>query len=82
MPNAKAPELTELQSRTRLTIVRLTRERGYPPSEREVGRAMGLASRNARPHINALIKKGLVERTPGVARSLRVLKSPKPKEKP
>lgn len=50
-------------------------QRGVPPSYREVGAALGIASTNAvSDHIKALIRKGYLERVgePGRPRSLRL----------
>ena len=76
MPKAKTLKttLTKLQAAALRSIPRLTRANGYPPSDAEVSADMGLNGRSARPHINALIRKGLVARTPGVLRSLKVIR--------
>ena len=58
-------------------IVRLTAERGFAPSRAEIASAMGWRSTHAvRAHVDELERKGYLARTPGVARSLRVLRVP------
>lgn len=55
-------------------IVRLTDERGYPPTLAELAKEMGLKNRmTVHQHVAALKKKGLVHWEPGLNRSLRVL---------
>lgn len=51
------------------------RERGYPPTLREMMLAFGWRSTNApRVHLLALESHGLIERDRGVCRAIRVLK--------
>lgn len=48
--------------------------RGYPPTLREIAKRMGMSSDNAaRQHIEALVRKGYVERVPLKARGLRLI---------
>lgn len=54
-------------------IVKLTEERGFPPSLAELAKAMGLKNRmTVHQHVVALKKKGLVIWEPGLNRSLRL----------
>jgi len=49
-----------------------TRERGYAPSVREIGAAVGLKSTRAvKYHLDILVEQGVIERIAGRARSLR-----------
>jgi len=48
-------------------------EYGRPPSQPELARILGLASTNGVfKHLNALEKKGAIERSPGLARGIRL----------
>jgi len=48
-------------------------EHGRPPSHPELARILGLASTNGIfKHLNALEKKGAIERSPGLARGIRI----------
>ena len=49
-------------------------ERGYPPSVREIGQAVGLASSSTvHAHLTALERKGLIRRDPTKPRAIEVL---------
>ena len=50
------------------------KERGYPPSVREIGEAVGLASSSTvHGHLDRLEKKGLIRRDPTKPRAIEVL---------
>lgn len=50
------------------------RDRGYPPSVREIGEAVGLASSSTvHGHLDRLEKKGLIRRDPTKPRAIEVL---------
>ncbi|PSL51302.1 repressor LexA [Salsuginibacillus halophilus] len=50
------------------------REKGYPPSVREIGEAVGLASSSTvHGHLSRLEKKGLIRRDPTKPRAMEVL---------
>lgn len=55
-------------------IPALAAARGYPPSLREVAARVGVSSTRVHQLVAVLERLGLLERTPGVARSLRVRK--------
>jgi REP element-mobilizing transposase RayT len=74
MPQA---ELTDQQRRVLEAVDAFSREHGYPPTLREIGRAVDLSNVNAvRGHVSALVRKGYVQRTPDKARSIRVVGGP------
>jgi len=51
------------------------RERGYPPSVREIGAALGLTSSSTvHSHLAALEKKGFIHRDPSKPRAIEILK--------
>lgn len=55
-------------------IVKLTDERGFPPTLSELAQAMGLRNRmTVHQHVTALKNKGMVHWEPGLNRSLRVI---------
>src|SRR5690242_13865678 len=52
-------------------------EHGRPPSQPELARILGLASTNGVfKHLSALEKKGAIERSPGLARGIRLKEPP------
>lgn len=62
-----------------LTILQLIRDsrvqRGYSPTMREIAEALGVSNVTAFEHVEALIKKGALEREPNKARSLTISKN-------
>jgi len=55
-------------------IIDATKAKGYPPTVREIGQAMGIRSTNGvNDHLRALEHKGAVQRDEMVGRGLRVL---------
>ncbi len=69
--------LTRCQARLLDAVVRLTREKGFPPSQRELCAALGMASLNGPAyHIKQLLAKGLLERDYKLARTLVVPRLP------
>jgi len=66
--------LTNKQMAVLAYIREQTGDRGMPPTVREVARHFGFKSpKAASDHMDALIRKGYLERTPGTARGLRVM---------
>jgi repressor LexA len=67
----------ELSTRQRqvLDYIRQTVEaRGYPPSVREIGEALGLSSPSTvHSHLSALVKAGLIRKDPSKPRAIEVL---------
>ncbi|HYA44248.1 MAG TPA: transcriptional repressor LexA, partial [Acidimicrobiales bacterium] len=58
-------------------IAAQVRERGYPPSVREIGAAVGLASTSTvQAHLNTLQKQGYLRRDPTKPRALEVRYDP------
>src|SRR5207244_11565380 len=50
-------------------------QRGYPPSVREIGTALGLTSSSTvHSHLTALEKKGFIHRDPSKPRAIEILK--------
>jgi repressor LexA len=75
MPGRPDPEdvLTERQRKILHVIRDWVSRRGYPPSLREIGQAVELASTSAVSYqLAALQEKGFLQRTPGRARTLEV----------
>lgn len=55
-------------------IKKLSDEKGYQPSLRELADAMGIRSTNGvADHVRALVRKGYIERTERQARSIRIV---------
>lgn len=62
---------TERQARILEVIREFTRERGYPPSVREIGERVGLSSSSTvQSHLKSLEKRGLIHRDPTKPRAL------------
>lgn len=54
-------------------IAELTARRGFAPTNRELGVALGIASTNGvQDHLKALMRKGYLTREPTLARSLQL----------
>jgi repressor LexA len=75
-PEVHVTTLDDLTTRQRAlldALRRLHRTRGYAPSIRELGGAVGLASTSSvYHHVRILEERGLVERRKGAHRTLRV----------
>lgn len=69
--------MTQLSDRQQqvLEFIRTTvAERGYPPSVREIGEAIGLSSPSTvHSHLSALVKAGAIRRDPSKPRAIEVL---------
>jgi len=66
-----ATELTERQLEVLRFIASQIEERGYPPTIREIGEALGIASTNGvNDHLKALEKKGYLQRDAAKSRAL------------
>jgi repressor LexA len=66
-------ELTPRQRDILEALTRGLRERGYPPSIRELGEATGLSSpASVHAHLRKLQAKGYIRRVPGQSRALEI----------
>lgn len=71
------PELTSRQRRILDVIQRSVAERGYPPSVREIGEAVGLKSPSSvHSQMNTLEDRGFIRRDPTHPRAIEVLAGP------
>jgi repressor LexA len=67
-------DLTERRREILEFIQEFSRDRGYPPSIREIGRALGIGSTNGvRYHLTVLAKQGYLTRDRRIFRGMRVL---------
>ncbi len=67
-------ELTERQQSILNFIIREIRDKGYPPSVREIGRAVGLKSpASVHSHLKTLEKLNYIRRDPSKPRAIEVL---------
>jgi repressor LexA len=74
MPTAGLNTLTERQARVLAVIRESVAHRGYPPSVREIGEAVGLTSPSSVAHqLKALESKGYLRRDPNRPRAMEVL---------
>ncbi|MFD3455049.1 transcriptional repressor LexA [Streptomyces sp. NPDC058691] len=65
--------LTTRQARIVEAVLQSVAQRGYPPSMREIGQAVGLASTSSVAHqVGALQRKGVLEQDPHRPRAYRV----------
>ena len=70
-------ELTETQQAILAMIAERIEAEGMPPSQAEISRAFGFKGvRGAQYHLEALEAAGAIERLPGRARGIRVLRAP------
>lgn len=70
-----ASRLTRRQQEILTFVHRYTESHGYPPSVREIGRAMGLTSSSTvHSHLEALSRKGFLRRDPSKPRALEILR--------
>lgn len=69
--------LTGQQERVLEFVSEFLGRRGFPPTLREIGEAVGLANVNAvRGHVLALEKKGYITKDPEKARSIQIVHTP------
>jgi repressor LexA len=74
---SKPQKLTERQQQVLDFIELQMRERGYPPSVREIGEAIGLTSPSTvHAHLNALERMGYIRRDPSKPRAIEVRYDP------
>lgn len=67
------PKLTKRQQQILDTVQASIVDRGYPPSVREIGKAVGLASPSTvKHHLDTLERIGLLQRDPGRPRAIEV----------
>lgn len=67
-------ELTTRQQQVLDVILGTLRDRGYPPTVREIGEAVGLSSPSTvHSHLNALMKAGYIRKDPSKPRAIEVI---------
>jgi repressor LexA len=70
-------DISERQREILDLILTTVRERGYPPSVREIGEAVGLSSPSTvHSHLSALVENGYLRRDPSKPRAIEVLDTP------
>lgn len=68
--------ITERQAEVLRTITELAEQKGYAPTIREIGDALGIrSSQPVHQHLRALQRKGYITREPHRARTIRVLRT-------
>jgi repressor LexA len=73
-------ELSDRQRQVLDYIREMVAQRGYPPSVREIGEAIGLSSPSTvHSHLSTLVKAGLLRRDPTKPRAIEVLDTPEEK---
>ncbi len=77
------PKLSTRQKRILKFIESFIEEHGYPPTIREIGEAVDIASTSVvNYNLNKLVEYGLLARSPEVSRGLRLVGADQPKEVP
>ena len=71
-------DLTDTQQAILALIAERIDREGVPPSQTEIAKALGFSLRAAQKHLDALEASGAIERMPGRARGIRVLRAPQP----
>ncbi len=66
--------MSEKQQATVEFIRIYTEEKGYAPTEQEIGEWFGISREAAGLRVGTLERKGFIRRTPGVHRSIRLTK--------
>ncbi|MCZ2499978.1 helix-turn-helix domain-containing protein, partial [Xylophilus sp. Kf1] len=67
-------ELTKRQSEIYDYIKKIVQTKGYPPSVREIGEAVGLASSSTvHGHLSRLEEKGYIRRDPTKPRAIEIV---------
>lgn len=75
-------QLTDTQQAILALIVERIEAEGMPPSQTEIAKAFGFKGvRAAQYHLDALEAAGAIERVPGRARGIRVLRAPSPPQR-
>lgn len=71
---SESKELSERQLQVLSYIREMVAARGYPPSVREIGQAIGLSSPSTvHSHLSSLVKAGVLRRDPTKPRAIEVL---------
>ena len=69
--------LTKRQADVLLTVAYLTDLNGYPPTVRQIGKELGLASSaSVHDHLDALELKGYIRRSPDARRLIQLTGGP------
>jgi len=75
--NARRQDLTERQEEILRSLIRWMREHGYPPTIRELGHEVGLAStRSVSDHLVRLEELGFIRRHRDQSRAIEILREP------
>lgn len=83
MSYARKRDLTDRQRQVLDFIKSETRRKGYPPTVRDIGAAVGLSSSSTvHSHLAALEAKGLIRRDPSKPRALEVLDRDREERRP
>ncbi len=71
--------ITDRQRKVLEGIHHIAREKGYPPTVREIGERLGLRSScTVQRHLEALERKGFIKRSPTKARSIEIVQAENP----
>ena len=76
LPSAAAPSFTAKQGQYLAFIYAYTRVLGRPPAEADIQRHFAVSPPTVHQMVLTLERAGLIQRQPGVARSIEVLVDP------
>ncbi|MDP7421559.1 MAG: transcriptional repressor LexA [bacterium] len=69
-------KLTPAQERVLNTLIKLTKDYGYPPTTRELAETLGISAPSVYEHLMRLETKGCIKHTRHKARSIEILSGP------
>ena len=75
-PRSTAPNFTSKQGQYLAFIYAYTRVLGRPPAEADLQRHFGVSAPSVNQMVLTLERAGLIQRRPGVARSIEVVVAP------
>lgn len=67
------PNLTEKQSNFLRKIISLSKDKGYPPTYRELAEETGLSIKMTANYVEILEKKGFIKKEPFKSRAIKVI---------
>ena len=78
-PRGRRPvqEITDPQRRTLREIRLFINQRGFPPTNKELGEILGISSASVYGQVNQLVRKGFLRREPRKARGIVIAREPK-----
>ncbi len=66
-------KVTPAQYRVLSAIQSLSDSQGYVPSQQQIATQLGVSQQAIHKHINAMVDRGVVKRTPGMPNTLEIV---------